>query len=367
MGLPYCAEKTGDMKTIFSRPGYAALAWSACYVALGIAWALGAPAFPWGPGDPDPDGQLSLLAGLTPGPGGWWTAAFAALTGVTALALIRMDGRSPVPLWFAWPIVAFLVVLVPDARLLMGAAYTPLLIFAPLLDGPISQVGLADAWPWPVVNQLVCILGGLLLAAAALAYRRRGRAAQGITGSVGKWTSPASAARWGRYAVAIAVATPLFYCATRWAWVLEIPLGVSREFLDMGAKDTPGIWLAGAYLATVGALGGLLTLGLVQRWGERFPRWMVGLRGRRVPILLAVVPAGFVAVIITVAGMTYLRRTLTGHFELSEWGAWLPECFWPLWGAALAAATLAYDLRRRGGQTRNAPTGRGQPLQGTIR
>lgn len=41
---------------------------------------------------------------------------------------------------------------------------------------------------------------------------------------------------------------------------------------------------AGAALATMGALGSLLTLGLVRRWGEVFPRWMVGLRGRRVPL-----------------------------------------------------------------------------------
>jgi hypothetical protein len=337
------------MKTTLSLSGPAALAWSAGYTALGIAWALGAPAFPWGASDPDPDGQLSLLAGLVPVPGGWWIAAFAALTGVTALALVGLGGRSRVPLWFAWPIVVFLVVLVPDARLLMGVAYTPLLMFAPLLEGPISQVGLGDAWPWPVVNQLVCMLGGLLLAGAALAYRRRGVAARGPAGRVSSWTRPASAARWGRYAVAVAVATPLFYCATRWAWALDIPLGVSREFLETGARDTPGIWLVGAYLATIGAFGGLLTLGLVQRWGEVFPRWMIGLRGRRVPILLAVVPAGFVAAIVTVAGQTYIRWALTGHFALAEWGTWLPECFWPLWGAALGAAALAYHLRRRGG------------------
>ncbi|MFC5832648.1 hypothetical protein [Nonomuraea insulae] len=328
------------MSKIPSWSGPAALVWSCVYAVLGLAWALGAPAFPWGASDPDPDGQLSLLAGLAPESGGWWVAAFAVVSGLTAWALARREGTSRVPLWLAWPIVLFLVVLVPDSRLMMGVAYTPLLLFAPLLDGPFGQVGLGDAWPWPVLNQLGCVLGGLLLAGAALRYRRGGRD--------GGWTSAASAARWGRPAVAVAVATPLFYCATRWAWALGIPLGVSPEFLEAGARDTPGIWLAGAYLATVGALGGVLTLGLVQRWGEVFPRWMIGLRGRRVPILLAVIPAGFVAVIITVAGQTYIRRGLAGHFRMDEWGAWLPECFWPIWGAALAAAALAYYLRRRG-------------------
>ncbi|MFC7100961.1 hypothetical protein ACFQQB_11090 [Nonomuraea rubra] len=32
---------------------------------------------------------------------------------------------------------------------------------------------------------------------------------------------------------------------------------------------------------------------------------------------------------------------------MSEWGAWLPECFWPIWGAALATATVSYHLRRK--------------------
>ena len=44
-------------------------------------------------------------------------------------------------------------------------------------------------------------------------------------------------------------------------------------------------------------------LGLVQRWGEVFPRWMIGLAGRRVPIALAVVPASLVSVLLIVGGI----------------------------------------------------------------
>ncbi len=44
-------------------------------------------------------------------------------------------------------------------------------------------------------------------------------------------------------------------------------------------------------------------LGLVQRWGEVFPRWMIGLAGRRVPIALAVVPASIVSVLLIVGGI----------------------------------------------------------------
>jgi hypothetical protein len=109
---------------------------------------------------------------------------------------------------------------------------------------------------------------------------------------------------------------------------------------------------AGASLAALGVGGAVLTLGLVQRWGEVFPRWMVGLRGRRVPVLLAVVPAGLVAVVVGSAGAMFLRVGLTGGLDESLPGeptdvaAWLPEMFWPLWSVALAAATYAYWLRR---------------------
>jgi hypothetical protein len=84
-------------------------------------------------------------------------------------------------------------------------------------------------------------------------------------------TSRAAAARWGRTATYIAVALPLIYCLTRWAWALGIPLGVSREFLRESDAETPGIWLLGAMLGTLGAAGSVLTLGLVQKWGEIYP------------------------------------------------------------------------------------------------
>lgn len=318
------------MRTVISgRYGHAAALWALGYGVLGVAWALGAPGYPWGAADPDPDGALSVLAGTTPR-FGWWIAAFSLLTAVTALALTR-SGSHRAPVFLAWPIAALLVLVIPDSRLMMGVAYTPLLLVAPVFGWGLGGATFADAWPWPVLNQLVCVLGGLLLTAAALARTRHRQRRS--------WFTPER----GRIAVYVAVAVPLVYCATRWAWALGIPLGVSEEFL---AEGEDGLWLAGAYLATFGAFGGVLTLGLTQRWGEVFPRWMFGLRGRRVPPLLAVIPAGAVSIIVTVAGLTYIRWTVAGRFAMAEWGAWLPECFWPIWGAALATATVAYHQRR---------------------
>ena len=100
----------------------------------------------------------------------------------------------------------------------------------------------------------------------------------------------------------------------------------------------------------------MLTFGLVERWGEVFPRWIPILGCRQVPLALAVVPASIVAVLVTNAGLMFWRTTLTGGFPLGDmlitlgdsWAALAPELLWPLWGAALGGATLAYYLRRRG-------------------
>jgi hypothetical protein len=83
----------------------------------------------------------------------------------------------------------------------------------------------------------------------------------------------------GRWATYVAVVIPIPYAVTRWAWALGFPLGISEEFLREGQEV--GLWWAGAALAVGGAI---LTLGLVQRWGEVFPRWIPFLGGKRVPI-----------------------------------------------------------------------------------
>ena len=77
------------------------------------------------------------------------------------------------------------------------------------------------------------------------------------------------------------MAAPVFYALTRYAWALGIPLGMSAEQLRQGQAS--GTWISGLFLATFGLVGAALMLGLVQRWGEVFPRWMLGLAGRGAP------------------------------------------------------------------------------------
>lgn len=324
---------------------YAAALWSLTYAAAGVFWALGGPGYPFGPlGDPDGQGT-SLLADLDPTAGSWGLAVLGVLGAALALGMAR---ARPGAAALRWPVaiaVAFaagLALLVPDYRLLALVGYTPIVVVGAPFGYP-PDVSLGDVYAWPMINQILCTAGGLLWALTALAYHRR----TGVgSGRPARWATPAAAARWGRWAVAVAVVIPVGYAVTRIAWALGIPLGVSRTLLDdLGSA----VW-AGAALGAMALGGAVLTLGLVARWGEVFPRWLPVLAGRRVPPPLAVVPACIVALIVTSAGLMFIRMWLTGTLpdELSENPAALvPELFWPLWGAALAAAAAAYWLRRR--------------------
>jgi len=118
------------------------------------------------------------------------------------------------------------------------------------------------AVPWPVANQFLLVTGGVLWAGTAIAYADRSDVPS-------DWTTPEAAAQWGRWAVAVAVAVPLVFAMTRWAWALGIPLGISKAFFDEGQAS--GLWRIGGALATVAAGGAALTLGLTQHWARCSP------------------------------------------------------------------------------------------------
>jgi hypothetical protein len=356
--------------------GYAAGAWSLGYGALvlGLYRALGSAGFPFGASDPG--SALSVFGGLRAEVGTPIIAALGLVGATVAWAMTWTRGGGilrVVLLACAWSAAAVLILVVPDYRLLMGLAYVPLFVVGAPFGWPPGSF--FDVITWPVVNQLICVVGGLAWAAAAVAYQRRSGEASGNGGrteATARWTTPAAAASWGRWATAVAVIIPLLYAATRWAWALGIPLGISDELYREG--QAVGLWTAGAGLATVAIGGAVLTLGLVQRWGEVFPRWIPFLAGRRVPLALAIVPAALVSVAVTTAGLMFVRLTLLGtigevftFIDAGDWAALAPELLWPLWGVALAAATLAYYFRRRatgtdpnGGQLRDDPSERGR-------
>ncbi|MFC4062117.1 hypothetical protein ACFOWE_27765 [Planomonospora corallina] len=324
--------------------------WSLGYGGLGLWWSLGGSGFPFGEGDV-PDARAESLLGSATAAG---TAPVIAVLGAAgallALVLVRARPRGvsrAAVLVPAWASTLTLVALIPDGRVLLALAYAPIALIGASWDWPGVDY-FAVALPWPVVNMLICLAGGLLWAAAALAFQRRTRGACGscgrIDGRAAGWARPAAAARWGRRAAYAAFAVPLLYAAVRWAWALGIPLLISGRELEELHRS--GLVWGGAALATLATLGGILSLGLTQRWGEVWPRWVVGLAGRRVPAAVPVVSASLATAVLASAGAMMVRIT--------DWGdpaAWLPDpmAYWPVWAVALGAATLGYHLRRRGG------------------
>jgi len=337
--------------------GWAAAAWSAAYGAAGVYWAAGGGGFPFGAdGDPHAVGQ-SLLEQVTQRSAAPVIAVLGLLSAALAagLALRRARGVfTPVLAGMGWLVAVTLTVVIPDGRLLIATAHVPIVLIGSPFGWP-PGVSVASQLPWPVVNQFILLTGGLLWAAATLVHQRQLRSACvhcGRSDRVGRWASAESAARWGRVATCVAVAVPLLYAATRFAWALGIPLGVSEELLREEAEDSPDIWLAGAFMGTLAVCGAVLTLGLVQRWGEVYPRWIPGLRGRPVRPRTAILPAALVTLFVLSSGFSGLRALALGHLPAGavgeDWGTVGPGLFWPLWGVALGTATLAYHLRRRG-------------------
>ena len=97
-------------------------------------------------------------------------------------------------------------------------------------------------------------------------------------------------------------------------------------------------------------------------WGEVFPRWVPGLRGRRVPALGAVVPAALGAAVLTllwtwmaVSMSLGLRldgrpQAATAPVSFGDWkGLVAVAAYAPLllWGPLLGAVTISYWRRRR--------------------
>ncbi len=342
---------------------YAALAWSYIYAALGIYWAVGGGGFPYTSETmSSPMGPLIGRLGL----GAAWITVMAAGLPAVALgtAMLRgVRGRVLRPFFITTGtlLAGVLLLLMTGLDLLVMLGYVPYTIVGLFTGAGFNQPYLKGLTQWTTLHQGLCLLGGFLWLAATVSYARRSGDACLVCGrrsdSQG-WNSPQNAARWGRIAVVVSLVAPVFYALSRYAWALGLPLGMTEAAFRSGQER--GLWISGLFLASFGLVGALLTLGLVQRWGEVFPRWMIGLAGRRVPIALAIVPAALVSVVVIVGGIgiwsslgqmsAALASTGVAGFEL-VWEIIIQlggTLLFPLWGVALAVAALGYYYRRRG-------------------
>lgn len=334
---------------------YAAVVWSLVYAALGLYWAVSGQGFTYIPENTS-DIMEPLLGRL--GPGVAWTVVMvtgipAAAVGAAMLHGVRSKALRPLVITAGALLAGVLLLLMTSLGLLVKLGYLPYILFG-LITG--AEVGsyLEDYSRWTTVHQLLCLTGGFLWLAATLSYARRSSYAClycGRRDGPEGWTSPNKAARWSRMAVYVAMVAPIFYALTRYAWALGFPLGMSEVQFRLGQES--GKWVLGAlFLGNFCLVGAVIMLGLVQRWGEVFPRWMIGLAGRRVPIALAVVPAALVSVLLIVGGIgiwSGLGQMVTASVPVAEIIFQLgPTLLFPVWGLALAVATLGYYYRRRG-------------------
>lgn len=109
-------------------------------------------------------------------------------------------------------------------------------------------------------------------------------------------------------------------------------------------------------LVVVEAAASLATLGLVQRWGEVWPRWLPLLGGRPIPAPFVIAVAGLGAGVVSylLAGTVYGVAMVTARgmdnpvLQVHGWhrvfmlAHYLP---WPLWPVALWVAIVGYARR----------------------
>lgn len=243
-------------------------------------------------------------------------AVIGAVTAATGIVAARR-GSAPAPLQVA-SIGGLLVLLGPGVLAAVG--YLPFLLVS-ALAGDVAP--LRTYLSAALVLQLVVVALAVTLLWSWIEQAVRG--ARDETSNRGLWWT------W------IAIAAPLVYTVSRVLMAVGIP------HLSMENSSAA----AGLGLGAAAAGGAVLTWGLIRPWGERFPRWMIGLAGKRVPVRMAVVPALGAAVLILAGSRLLLMQMLADNPGIPNHPlVWLPVGLWPLWSFALVAAAMHYRLRR---------------------
>ena len=196
-------------------------------------------------------------------------------------------------------------------------------------------------YPLAFVSRAACLLEGILLAAAAEAYRRRWRSACQFCGRTGARMGPrpVEPPRWARWGAYVAVA----------GWLARLVSQLAVGFGNSLVPTSGGSLLA--FEAGFVLAGTVLPLALVGSWGRVVPRWVPLLAGRMVPRWLLLVPAFAIAVGMTAYfGMSIVKiaaDTMSGTWDRSA-GALPLAFFWVAvpaylaWGLGLGAAALGY-------------------------
>jgi hypothetical protein len=273
------------------------------------------------------------------------TALYAAVFGLllTTIAPISLVGyvcaflipiaAVVVPVVLARGATARLVTAAAVAAVLVGLGvtgivdYPAVLRFAADLGGTMAGIG------GYALNQVWTLLGGVVWTALTMQLLLQRRDDEPAPG----WLAPERAAKWGRAAAWIAFACALPYGLVRMTWLT--PWAYAGGPIGEDFPIETRIW--GLLLGFAALGGGVLCLGLTQRWGERWPFWMFAFKGRPVPPMIAIVPGAIMAGVFTFMAVPMAALGIRQD---------APELIWSfpfgVWGPALGAATFAYAIRR---------------------
>lgn len=183
------------------------------------------------------------------------------------------------------------------------------------------------------------------MAAVTIAERLHGRTAPGVP----RW------AVWTAYATALtALPSALWRIA---ALVAGVPLLEYTADVPAGSGSlAEGPWWYVVSLSVVSEALAFLAVGLVAVWGEVWPRWIPVLRGRPIPVRVAVIPAAVGAAALLFLPYALImygfglgvdgeptRLVLNGWQSVVFWAAYAPLAFW---GPLLGVLTVHYHRRR---------------------
>ena len=284
----------------------------------------------WGFGGTWGIGWVLGCAGCTVPPILVWMQEAMVAAGIAVLLARTGVWRLPLPGWIrrsgVWVMAAAFAAV--GAQNLLGDNT----LQARLLFGPLA-LGLS----------VLCTV-----AARSLARAERTAAAPAIR------TVAAPPPSWARRAAVLTVLTTVPSALWRMAMAVGITVGASEQIRSeqYGFPGWGTVYVFGLSFLLVGL--GLLTLGLVQRWGEVVPRWVPLVGGKPVPPMAAVVPAGAGAVALTLLWVSTFSNVGTIWALYGLDGAervLMTACYAPLllWGPLLAAVTVSYHRRHRPG------------------
>jgi hypothetical protein len=155
--------------------------------------------------------------------------------------------------------------------------------------------------------------------------------------------------RWAVVAAHLVPALVLPSSLWRIPVALGFPMGLTQDGASVAVPAGEAASIVG--LSIVSEAVALLTLGLVQPWGERVPVWIPLAGGHRVPPAAAIAPAtAGAAALLFIWGFAVRNYLVLDAFTFSHagWEVLMAACYLPLllWAPLLGAVTYAYYRRR---------------------